>query len=242
MSISTATPKQLFWSNDPTILFKKEYLFDIYPTTTMSYEQKLNSISRLVILLTFLSFIWSGTIRILIVGSITLLGICIIYNMHSKEKESFTSDTQSVSDTSNIEKIDYSELDQFIKKEFKDGTKHNPFSNVLLTDIADEPNRKNAPPSFTPQVETHITNNVKKMVQSLNPTIQNTNKQIFGDLANNFDLDQSNRAFYSTANTRVANDQGAFANFLYGNMPSGKDSDIDAGIQRVKDSYRHTLY
>jgi len=55
-------------------------------------------------------------------------------------------------------------------------------------------------------------------------------------------LDQSNRVFYSTANTRVANDQGSFGNFLYGNMPSSKESDFASGIQREKDSYRYTLY
>ena len=41
----------------------------------------------------------------------------------------------------------------------------------------------------------------------MNPGIKNTNKQLYGDLWNNFELDQSNRLFYSTANTRVANDQ-----------------------------------
>jgi len=34
------------------------------------------------------------------------------------------------------------------------------------------------------------------------------------------------RQFSSTANTRIVNDQGAFAQFLYGNMPSCKDGDV----------------
>ena len=78
--------------------------------------------------------------------------------------------------------------------------------------------------------------------QYLNPGIKNTNKQLFSDLTDNFYLDQSNRAFYSTANTRVSNDQGAFGEFLYGNMPSSKESNVGGAIQRVKDSYRYTLY
>ena len=76
------------------------------------------------------------------------------------------------------------------------------------------------------------------MVQMLNPELENTNKQLYGDLWENFELDQSNRIFYSTANTRVTNDQGAFADFLYGTMPSGKDGDK---FQLLADSFRYIL-
>ncbi len=135
-----------------------------------------------------------------------------------------------------------SNLDGALKKNFSMGNKKNPFSNVLLTDIADNPNRKSAPPSFNPQVDEEIVKSTKKMVQSLNPSIKNTEKQLFGDLYNNWELDQSNRAFYSTANTKVANDQGAFGQFLYGYMPSGKESNADGAFARVQDNYRYTLY
>ena len=85
--------------------------------------------------------------------------------------------------------------------------------------------------------------NVKKAVQYMNPGIKNTNKQLYGDLWNNFELDQSNRLFYSTANTRVANDQGAFAQFLYNDLKySGKESTPEGAIARVQDNYRYTLY
>jgi hypothetical protein len=35
------------------------------------------------------------------------------------------------------------------------------------------------------------------------------------------------RQFYSTANTRVPNNQKAFAQFCYGNMASCKDGDVE---------------
>jgi hypothetical protein len=133
-------------------------------------------------------------------------------------------------------------LDSVLKSNFKEGNKKNPFSNVLLTQITDEPNRKAAPPSFNPEVDEDITTNVKKAVQFMNPDIHNTNKQLYGDLWENFKLDQSNRVFFTTANTRVTNDQSAYANFLYGNMPSAKGSSMEDNIQREKDNYRYTLY
>jgi hypothetical protein len=133
-------------------------------------------------------------------------------------------------------------LQEFLKTDFEPNTKLNPFANVLLTDIGDNPERKSAPPSFNPDVYEDITNSTKKMVQKLNPGIKNTNKQLFGDLGEKFYLDQSNRNFFSTANTRIANDQTAYANFLYGNMPSSKESGIDGAMQRVKDNPRYNLY
>jgi hypothetical protein len=92
-------------------------------------------------------------------------------------------------------------------------------------------------------VDDNINTNIKNSVQLMNPEIDNTNKQLFGDLTGNFDLDQSNRAFFSTANTKVVNDQGAFANFLYSDLKySSKDSTSEGAIARVQDSYRYTLY
>jgi hypothetical protein len=134
-------------------------------------------------------------------------------------------------------------LDNVLKSEFKEGNKKNPFSNVLLTQIMDDPERKSAPPSFNVDVDEDITKNVKRSVQMMNPSIKNTNKQLFGDLWQEFELDQSNRAFFSTANTNVQpGDQTSFGNFLYGDMPSSKGSDFASAIQREKDSYRYTLY
>jgi hypothetical protein len=134
-------------------------------------------------------------------------------------------------------------LETVISSEFKEGNKKNPFSNVLLTDIMDEPDRKAAPPSFNPEIEVKITKDVKKGVQFMNPGINNTDKQLYGDLWNKFELDQSNRVFYSTANTRVMNDQGAFAKYLYDDMKySGKESTPEGAFARVQDNYRYTLY
>lgn len=58
-------------------------------------------------------------------------------------------------------KIDTDNLDSIINSEFQTGDKRNPFSNVLLTDIMDSPERKAAPPSFNPDIDESITKNIK---------------------------------------------------------------------------------
>jgi len=242
-----------FWSNDPTILFNKEYIFELWPTNAMCYEQKLNAISRLIILLTILGYILTMSKRVLVVGVITLLVIYILFNMR---KQKVTKDMLENFDVHSVQGNEVTgmfdnkpksfvnpvTLDAVLRTEFKEGNKKNPFSNVLLTQINDEPERKAAPPSFNVDVDEDITKNVKRAVQMMNPGIKNTNKQLFGDLYQNFQLDQSNRVFNSTPNTRVTNDQGGFSQYLYGDMPSAKESSPDGNMQRYKNQYRYILY
>ena len=132
-------------------------------------------------------------------------------------------------------------LENVLRKEFHPTTKKNPFGNVLLTDIMDDPDRKSAAPSFNPAINNNINQMVKKQTQMLNPGIKNTNKQLYGDIKNNYDLDMSMMQFYTTSNSRVANDQGAYAEYLYGNMFSGKDSGVEGALMRLKDNPRHQL-
>ena len=238
-----------FWSNDPTLLFNKEYIFELWPTNQMCYEQKLNAISRLIILITILGFILTMSTRVLIVGGLTLITIFILFSMRktkiTKEmvKEGFNVEGNEVTGLFDKSKeiVNPTTLQTFLKSEFKEGTKKNPFSNVLLTQIMDDPDRKAAPPSFNVDVEEDITNNVKKAVQMINPGIKNTNKQLYDSLWDKFELDQSNRIFYSTPNTRVSNDQTAYAEFLYGTMPSAKESNAEGAFARVQDNYRYIL-
>lgn len=240
-----------FWTNEPTILFNKEYMFDLWPTSNMGYEQKLNAITRLIILVSILGYILTMSIRIIFIGIITLVIIFVLFKMKKQKltkemlDEGFTIQSNEITglfDKKN-KTINSVSLDSVLEKEFKEGTKRNPFSNVLLTEIMDEPDRKSAPPSFNPKIDEQITKDIKRSVQFMNPEIDNTSKQLFGDLYEQFNLDQSNRVFFSTPNTRVVNDQGAFAQFLYNDLKySGKESTPEGAIARVQDNYRYTLY
>ena len=155
-----------------------------------------------------------------------------------EKKEGFFSDEKNRS--AQIKITNPETLEVNLKSEFQDITKKNPFNNVLLTQINDDPHRKPAPPSFNPDVHDDINKETKKMIQYLNPGIKNTNKQLFGDLGERYEFDtQSQWYFYSTPNTKVCNDQGAFADYLYGNMPSARDGNAFALVQ---DNLRYTLY
>lgn len=244
-----------FWSNNPSELMNKEYIAELWPSNSMTTERKLNAISRLVIILSVLGFLFSNqNVRFLIIGLITLLVLIVMYK-NKLIKEGFSDNNNSnkfaVPDESTpISTVDYetgriklddNTLKPYLNKEFHPVSRKNPMGNVLLTEIMDNPDRKAAPPSFNPQVYDEINTATKKAVQRMNPDIKNTNKQLYGDLASNFEYDLSMRNFYTMPNTRVTNDQGAYAAFLYSGMESAKGDDFASGIQREKDNYRYIL-
>jgi len=237
-----------FWINNPSILFNNEQITDLWPTTNMDYEQKLNALTRLIALITLVGYIFSNSTRILVAGVLTIGMIIVLFYARKPKmtknmlKEGFAVQGNEVTGMFDKSIVNPVTLETIIRDDFKEGNKKNPFGNVLLTEIMDDPDRKSAPPSFNPTIDEDITKNVKRSIQSMNPGIKNTNKQLYGDLWQNFELDQSNRVFFSTANTRVTNDQGAFSKFLYGNMPSAKGSSTEDNLQREKDNYRYTLY
>ena len=239
-----------FWFNDINILLNKDYLFDFWPITNMSFETKLNAISRLVIVLSVIGFILTRNFNFFIIGGITLISIVILYKIRKtniikdlSKKESFTNnlETDSKTNSNDLYTTNPVTLENVLKTDYHPTSKKNPMGNVLLTDIMDNPERKAAAPSFNPDVNDDINHSVKKQTQYLNPGIINTNKQLYGDLKDNYDLDNSMRTFFSTANTRVTNDQGAFSKFLYGDMPSAKSSGPDGAFARVQDNARYIL-
>ena len=241
-----------FWYNHPLILFDKKGLLQFWPLPKMTPEEKCNAITRLVIVLTLGGFCITQKPTLLIIGAITLAIIVITY-LSMKKKYINSLIKKEGFDSNNTVKRTISEVGEsggaasrknlpakFMNDQFQPTTQKNPFGNVLPTDIMDNPDRKSARPAFDYEVSQNIDSAVKKQIQNLNPTIKNTNEQLFGTLKGDYDLDKSLMRFNSNANTRVSNDQDAYAKFLYGDMHSSKQSDAEGAAMRVKNNMRYT--
>ena len=68
-----------FWTNDPTILLNKDNITEVWPIQSMHYEQKLNAITRLIIIVSILGYILTMSTRIIFVGIITLVIIFVLF-------------------------------------------------------------------------------------------------------------------------------------------------------------------
>ena len=216
--------KTKFWIYDPYVLLDKSKVFDLWPLESMSREEKLNAISKFVIYATILGVFLFRNFKLFLTGIITLVVLVATYFIlnnkeNTKLKEAFS--------------------DQKLYEKFKDNytnpSKNNPIMNVLLPEIQDNPERLSAAPSYNKAVEEEINNSTKEIIKQ-NFNDQSVEEKLFNDLGDKFQFEQSMRQFYSTANTRVANNQKEFAQFCYGNMASCKDGDVE---QCLKGNYRH---
>jgi transcriptional regulator of heat shock response len=227
-----------FWINNPTILFKSEYIKEIYPMSGMTTEQKLNAMTRLIILLTILGYLVTQRIKLIITGVVTLGVIIILYytnrnkqikdNLKKKNVETFQNIEQEKINSYNINK-NLNTLPSNL----------NPVMNVLLPEIQDNPKRLEAAPSFSPNVETSINENTKIFIENQFDDKNEIKDKLFKDLGDSFGFEQSMRNFYTTPNTQIPNDQGSFAEFCYGDMISCKEGNP---IACVRNNPRYNNY
>jgi hypothetical protein len=68
-----------FWLNDYSILFKNEF----WPTNTMTYNEKLNAITRVVVALSLIGFVVSRQLKFIWVGLFTVVIIIAYHNHYS---------------------------------------------------------------------------------------------------------------------------------------------------------------
>lgn len=238
-----------FWINDPTVLFKREEMMDIWPAPLMSIEQKMNAISRIVILLSILGFLITKNVNILFTGAITLAVFVMMYKLqhqeqydeknggngndagngnsgNDKKKEGFTNSTFNEPINNQIE---YSKPRGVLKPNLMTTpTVANPMMNVLLPEIAYNPERKQAALAYNPKVEKEINHSTEvATVLDFEPKTltegEKLRKKLFADLGDKYEFDDSMRSFYTNPSTTIPNDQKAFAEFCYGSMISCKE-------------------
>lgn len=228
--VSNTKSKVPFWSDNPNIILNTSYLFEFFPTDSMSYSQKLNAISRLVIVLTVIGFVLTRSFRVLIISVITLFSLHLIYMHHTKiENTDKGLEGFSLEDSKNPALDMLNDMNKTTSSEvFDRPSPENPFSNVLMNDYDYNPHKKPAPPIAKPEISDNILTDAKTMVQKMNPGQPNIADKLFRDLGEQFVFEQSLRPFYSTASTTIPNDQSGFADFCYGSMISCKEGNLFA--------------
>ena len=211
-----------FWMNDPSILINKEHIFQLWPMSFMSFNEKLNSLSRLIIIFSLMGGLIFRSIKAITTGIVVLFLIALLKaGSISNLTEGFSSLGDETSDV-NIDKEEIADIKTNVTS-YKKPSSNNPLGNVLLTEIYDNPERKPAPPAYYHGMDDEIKNKTKEMIKEINKSNVDIEKKLFQDLGNNTVFDYSMRNFYSTANTEIPNDQNAFTKFLYGDMKSTKD-------------------
>jgi hypothetical protein len=229
MSVNDTIP---FWSNNPNILLQH---MELFPVESMTFEQKLNAITRGVVLLSIIALILSRDIRFLIVMIFTILAIYLFYAREIDRTKKVPVAEQFENPADLILKQASPELSK--DNVFDEPDSSNPFGNALVTDYEYNPKKKPAPPAFNEGVNEKILKQAKTLVQELNPDQPNISDKLFRDLGEQYVFEQSLRQFTSNPSTTIVNDQTGFADFCYGSMTSCKEGNLFSCARNLP---RHT--
>ena len=209
------------WLNDPRILLRKDKIMEIWPSQDMTAEEKVNAVSRLVIILVIIGFLLTLKVNIFILGAATLGIVYLLYYFQNrsvnKYKEKFSNKMSGV-----YPLLTDPLMYNMNKNLFQKPKQSNPLMNVTLPEIYYDPKRKPAAPAFMPEVESQINKSVKEFVAEPfdDPKIKD---KLFADLGDELTFNRSMLQYNAMPNTQVPNDQGAFKEYLYGNMISAKE-------------------
>lgn len=196
-----------FWINNPKVLLNKQRILEIWPQSGYSMERKLNAITRIVLFLSLIGYMFTRSMKIIISFVVTLVAIVILYKTQKKEKiEGFDLKNNMGPLTNNIKLSN--------KSQNTAPTEKNPFMNVLINEYVENPTREKAMPVYN-----------KNVHEEIKEIIKGDNKKLYQNLGDNLSLEHSLRGFHTMPNTTIPNKQKEFAMFCYGNMKSCKDGD-----------------
>jgi hypothetical protein len=220
-----STKTTQFWINQPSVLLDRDDIADLWPMPLMSVEQKLNAITRLVLLLTVLGFLITNNINIIFTGFITLAIFVILYK--TQYNLNSVSSAGAGANPSKKEGFVNSQMYNMLKPHLTTPTIQNPMMNVLLPEISYNPMRDEAAPAYNPEVEKDINHSTEGYVvldfEPRNMTeAEKLRKKLFADLGDKYEFDDSMRMFYTNPSTTIPNDQKGFAEFCFGDMISCK--------------------
>lgn len=190
-----------FWLNDPTVLFKQKYITQLWPYSYLTYEEKLNAITRFVVVISLLGYVLLNRIIIIVLGLIITGIIVLLYKKKEGLKNSY-----------------YGVNDEIIEQ-------NNPFGNVLMTDYKFNPNKKEVNSEYNPDLENSINTKIKEFIVEENSD-NNEIYNLFNNVGDQMTFEQNNRQFYTNPSTTIPNKQDDFLSFCYGTLPSEKPLSI----------------
>lgn len=232
-----------FWLQDPAVLFNNASITEIIPTADMTREARLNAISRLIIVLSVLGFLVTMSYGVLLLGAVSL-GVIAILNTATNKSNELLAQKQAKQDKQSKKEgfSNYANYNTGRRRTatmnaadaassgltFQAPTPRDPLMNVLLTDIPDRPNRPAAEPAFNPKVEHDINQSAQAFVVNDLGGHSDLEDRLFRDLGDNYEFSNSMRNYFATPNTKIPNDQHAFAEYCYGSMVSCKEGNLMA--------------
>jgi hypothetical protein len=193
-----------FWSEQPSILTSRIRLIEFIPTSDMTWNERLNALTRFGIYASLLLMMYLGKSWPAYIGLITALFTFLVWRYSPKN--------EAVLRAAPIDRPTNDSPNPFIPKDQPEcipPTRNNPFMNVMVNEYIDNPTR---PPACD-------YDEVQDQVE------ENWNFGLYKDAGEAiWDRANSQRQWFTMPYTTIPNDQGGFANWLYKTGPTCKTS------------------
>ena len=226
-----------FWLDDYRVLYANGKYYDLFPNSSMTIVEKMNTMMRLSLLVGMSLIVFTGDFRYVVIPTLVAIGTiyyCKYYDTGSdvvidafsakakkkeekEEKEEISNMSGTDHSNLNIVQIDCPSPSLNNEEQEEQGeqrtepTPDNPFMNInLLTDPRDKP------PALLNVNNEELDAKITKMF----------NKNLYQDTGDIFNKENSQRQFITNPSTTIANDQTAFAKFAYQAPPTCKEDTI----------------
>jgi len=188
------------WYQDLRILFGSRW-YEFWPTVDQTFSERINALTRFVLYATIFMYIVRRNPTHVLIG-LAIVGILAFIHHGQGPVESF-SDTAFTPDGDGIFS-DFTAPDKPGVPQPNDKctrpTTENPFGNVLLTDITDNPGRSAACPY----------NDVEQEVKD------KFNERLYRNVNDVYEKANSQRQFYTMPVTSIPNDVETYREFVFG--------------------------
>lgn len=188
----------MLWTEDVSLLIKPVLI----PTDYMSIDEKLNCITRLILLIGLIASLVVRDTRILLLTIILVLIMPVIHRYQASK--------QTVADNFlNSKSLDVIDNTMCVRP-----TQNNPFMNPSFLDIGNDLDEYNAHSGSCPITDEDIAGRVDKILTS----------NVFRNADDIYDRENSKRQFYTVPGGKIPNNQLKFANWLYGSGKTCKEN------------------
>ena len=194
------------WVEDVSILINSDKLVEFFPTSDMSRNAKMNAITRFSIYASVVMYLYNRNINSFFFALVTMSIVFLLHHSNKTKGEIETFD----------ERMDLVESEG----NCVEPTRENPFMNVLLTDYEKHPERSEA-------CKTYDNPDMKERVED------EFNYNLYRDVSNIFNRNNSQRQFYTNPATSIPNRQGDFVNWLYNRPETCKEGNGNRCIANV---------
>ena len=240
-----------YWFQDLSgTIFNLNYALKIFPESTMTYPEKINSLVRLSIYIGLILGLFYSNYLFLYIPIITMAMTYLLYIFRLDQLESTRAQQGP---NANLNTITNKQLNNLKDKHMSkfgnvgggmgglgglgglNSIEEGDFKAMLNLKTCSKPNSNN--PFMNPLVYDSRTRDMG--CDSVKPEIQDQieneyNKYCIKDISDIYNHNSGRRQFYTVASTTYPNNQGAFANWLYKTPPTCKEGN---GAQCVANYY-----